>query len=88
MHLTNYSVNKNNANYVKNKLGEDQQNSSKWTFDQLRKYYRENGIDDVIIFERIKEFLEQSKYFSRKLNAECVQQGPRSQKQLLRNLLI
>lgn len=57
MHLTNYSVNKNNANYVKNKLGEDQQNSSKWTFDQLRKYYRENGIDDVIIFERIKEVL-------------------------------
>jgi tubulin polyglutamylase TTLL4 len=40
VHLTNFSVNKRSENFIVNKNnGEDEENSSKWSFKALRKAY-------------------------------------------------
>ena len=37
MHLTNYSVNKNGANFIKNKAAEDGASGSKWALSAWKK---------------------------------------------------
>jgi len=37
MHLTNFSVNKKNANYQKNDTGAEDSNASKWSLTHLKK---------------------------------------------------
>ena len=54
MHLTNFSVNKKNLNFVQNDDADDRR-SSKWSITNLRKAMREQGIDDVPIWRKIED---------------------------------
>lgn len=48
-HLTNYSVNKKNANFIKNEDASDEATGSKWTLNALWKHFKKEGIDPKII---------------------------------------
>jgi hypothetical protein len=54
MHLTNFSVNKKNLNFVQNDDSDDRR-SSKWSITNLRKAMREQGIDDIVIWKKIED---------------------------------
>ena len=45
MHLTNFSVNKKNLNFVSNDEDVDDRRSSKWALTNLKKAMAEQGID-------------------------------------------
>jgi tubulin polyglutamylase TTLL5 len=53
MHLTNFSVNKKNSNFVANANLEMDGQGSKWSVTALRKAFREQGIDDKAIWIKI-----------------------------------
>jgi hypothetical protein len=55
MHLTNYSLNKNSENYMHSEDLLYQQEGSKRTLSSVFKLLRDDGIDTVALFERIKE---------------------------------
>jgi|LauGreDrversion4_2_1035121.scaffolds.fasta_scaffold151436_2 tubulin polyglutamylase TTLL4 len=51
IHLTNFSVNKKSENFKANKgNGEDEENSSKWSFKALKKAYEDRGISYDFVF--------------------------------------
>lgn len=55
MHLTNFSINKKNINFVKTD-GEDQDGQgSKWSISELRRQLQQQGIDDTIIWRKIED---------------------------------
>ena len=54
MHLTNFSVNKKNPNFVQNE-DEDDRNSSKWSLSNLKKAMKEQGIDPQPIWKKIED---------------------------------
>lgn len=54
MHLTNFSVNKKNVNFVQND-DEDDRNSSKWSINNLKKAMVEQGIDPLPIWKKIED---------------------------------
>ena len=56
-HLTNYSLNKYNPNFVANTDSTADNVGSKWSLTALRKAFRENGIDDVAIFKKIEDIV-------------------------------
>lgn len=56
-HLTNYSVNKFNANFIKNTDAAQDDQGSKWTLSALRKRLRELKINDVLIFKKIEDII-------------------------------
>lgn len=55
-HLTNFSVNKKNANFV-NSDGQDGGASSKWSLSALRTELRQKGIDDAEIWRKIEDIV-------------------------------
>ena len=55
MHLTNFSVNKKNINFVKTDNVDEDGAGSKWSLQTLRKTLREQGIDDSVIFRKIED---------------------------------
>ena len=55
MHLTNFSVNKKNLNFVMNEDNDDDRSSSKWSLTNLRKALQEQGIDDTKIWAKIED---------------------------------
>ena len=59
MHLTNYSINKNNVDYQTNKGTQDEvnENSSKWNFKTLRNAMEESGINYDSVFLRIHDVI-------------------------------
>ena len=58
IHLTNFSVNKKSENFKANKgNGEDEENSSKWSFKALRKAYEDRGISYDFVFAQIKDVI-------------------------------
>ena len=54
-HLTNYSVNKKNANFLQNNDASQDNYGSKWSLTALWKYCKSNNIDDEIIKRRIED---------------------------------
>lgn len=56
MHLTNFSVNKKNLNFVQNEGHEDRQ-SSKWSLTTLKKAMVEQGIDPLPIWRKIEDIV-------------------------------
>ena len=51
VHLTNFSVNKKSENFKINQgTGEDEENSSKWSFKALKKAYDSRGISYDFVF--------------------------------------
>ena len=67
IHLTNYSVNKKNEDYVKNtganggkqqaEQDEDGENASKWNLAQLKNYFEKVGINFKTVMHRIKDVI-------------------------------
>ena len=55
MHLTNFSVNKKNVNFVKSDGPEEDGVGSKWSLKALRKAFQEQGIDDKAIWRKIED---------------------------------
>jgi len=53
-HLTNFSVNKKNINFISSNSDEDG-TGSKWSLVALRNTFREQGIDDNAIFRKIED---------------------------------
>jgi tubulin polyglutamylase TTLL4 len=60
VHLTNFSVNKKSENFVVNKGNDEEgggQNSSKWSFKELRAAFEEQDINYDYIFAQIKDVI-------------------------------
>lgn len=64
IHLTNYSVNKKNDEYVKSKgvdkQEEDADSASKWNLAQLKRYFDKIGVDYPTVMHRIKDVIIKS----------------------------
>ena len=54
MHLTNYSVNKKNINFIETN-GEEDGTGSKWSLGALRTALRAQGIDDSVVWRKIED---------------------------------
>jgi len=54
-HLTNYSLNKYNPNFVANKDPNADGVGSKWSIIALKKAFREQGIDPTGIWKKIED---------------------------------
>ena len=57
VHLTNFSVNKNSAKFVKNIKANEDGEGSKWSLIALRKKYAEMGIDYDWVFSKIEDIV-------------------------------
>uniref|UniRef100_A0A7S3GKS6 Tubulin--tyrosine ligase-like protein 5 n=1 Tax=Palpitomonas bilix TaxID=652834 RepID=A0A7S3GKS6_9EUKA len=57
MHLTNYSLQKNRANFVANKDAERDDEGSKWSLKAVIRRLREMGVDTSIVMNRIKDLV-------------------------------
>lgn len=63
IHLTNYSVNKKNEEYVKSKgtqataQEEDSETASKWNLAQLKRFFDKTGVDYKAVMHRIKDVM-------------------------------
>ena len=55
MHLTNFSVNKKNINFVKTNADDEDGKGSKWSLSVLRNALRAQGIDDSVIWRKIED---------------------------------
>lgn len=56
-HLTNYSLNKFNPNFVANNDANSDGVGSKWSLVALRKAFRDQGLDDTAIFKKIEDVI-------------------------------
>ncbi|CDW91499.1 tubulin-tyrosine ligase family protein [Stylonychia lemnae] len=54
-HLTNYSLNKYNPNFIANNDANQDGVGSKWSLVALKKAFREQGIDEQMIFKKIED---------------------------------
>jgi len=57
VHLTNYSLNKNNANFMNNKAADADDQGSKWSVTAMRKRMKQMGLDDAKIFRKIEDIV-------------------------------
>lgn len=58
IHLTNFSVNKRSENFKQNKAdGDDEENTSKWSFKALKKAYDERNINYDYVFAQVKDVI-------------------------------
>ena len=55
MHLTNFSINKKNINFVKSNGEDEDGKGSKWSISALRNALRAQGIDDSAIWRKIED---------------------------------
>ena len=55
MHLTNFSVNKKNLNFVANDADNDDRRTSKWSITNLKKAMVEQGMDCNTIWAKIED---------------------------------
>jgi len=60
MHLTNYSINKKNAKYVKNNHEDEDDRGSKWSLTALIKYLGTLGCNTDKLWERIIDIIIKS----------------------------
>lgn len=57
IHLTNFSVNKKSENFKDNTGTGEEENSSKWSFKQLRKAYEDMDINYEYVFAQVKDVI-------------------------------
>ncbi|CBY37805.1 unnamed protein product, partial [Oikopleura dioica] len=55
MHLTNYSINKKNPEFVRCEDAEQEDYGNKWTLGALLRYLRDDGIDTAALMSRIEQ---------------------------------
>ena len=56
IHLTNYSINKTSANFIKND-STNEEIGDKWTIGTLKKYFIENNLDFKPVWNKIKDII-------------------------------
>lgn len=57
VHLTNYSLNKYNANFINNTDATQDDQGSKWSLTALKKKFKALGIDSDKIFKKIEDIV-------------------------------
>lgn len=57
VHLTNYSVNRKAQNFVHNDNAEEDGVGSKWSIQALRRYFKQNNINDAPLWPRVKDLI-------------------------------
>ena len=57
VHLTNYSLNKNNANFHQNTDAQVDDQGSKWSVSALRKRLKKMGLNDKLLFCKIEDLV-------------------------------
>lgn len=55
IHLTNFSLNKNNANYVYNEEADEDGVGSKWSLSALKRKFKQTGLDYDTMMTDIKD---------------------------------
>merc|ERR1712227_434127 len=60
MHLTNYSINKKNTDYVKSDDADQEDYGNKWTLGALLRYLREEGHDTKTLMSKIEAVIVKS----------------------------
>ncbi|GMR57308.1 hypothetical protein PMAYCL1PPCAC_27503, partial [Pristionchus mayeri] len=60
VHLTNYSVNKNSKNFVRNETLEAEDYGHKWTLGALLRHLEERGVDGRLLMLRIEDLVTKS----------------------------
>ena len=55
--MTNYSVNKYNANFIENQDASQDDYGSKWSLTGLKKHLRKAGINEQAIFKKIDDII-------------------------------
>ncbi|KAF8381383.1 ttll-5 [Pristionchus pacificus] len=60
VHLTNYSVNKNSKNFVRNETLDQEDVGHKWTLGALLRRLEEKGIDERLLMLRIEDLVTKS----------------------------
>lgn len=53
-HLTNYSINKKSQNFVANEDASEDGSGGKWSVRSLKKYFKQNGVDDTMIWAQVR----------------------------------
>ena len=59
-HLTNYSINKKNENYVQNSDVKEDDTGFKWSFSALHQHFKEQGIDVNLMWSKIYDVIIKS----------------------------
>lgn len=59
-HLTNYSINKKNENYVQNADAEEDDSGFKWSFSAMQQHFKEEGIDVNLMWSKIYDVIIKS----------------------------
>jgi tubulin polyglutamylase TTLL5 len=59
-HLTNYSINKKNENYVQNEDAGDDDSGFKWSFSAMQQHFKEAGIDVNLMWSKIYDVVIKS----------------------------
>ena len=57
MHLTNYSINKKNINYVKNEDEDEDGYGFKWSLTALMKHLKGLGCDTGLLWKRVVDVI-------------------------------
>ena len=59
-HLTNYSINKNNENYVQNENAADDDSGFKWSLSALCAHFEKEGVDVRLMWAKIFDVIVKS----------------------------
>ena len=59
-HLTNYSINKKNDNYVQNEDADEMDSGYKWSLSAFCKHFEEHGIDTNLMWAKIYDVIIKS----------------------------
>lgn len=59
-HLTNYSINKKNEEYVQNDDAADDDSGFKWSLSAFQQHFKENGIDVTLMWSKINDVIIKS----------------------------
>lgn len=59
-HLTNYSINKNNENYIQNENAQDDDSGYKWSLTALCSHFESEGIDCKLMWSKIYDIIIKS----------------------------
>lgn len=57
VHLTNYSINKNSAAFIRNHDANDDDGGHKWSLTALRRHLRARGLNDRSVFNDIHQII-------------------------------
>ncbi|VDM52167.1 unnamed protein product [Angiostrongylus costaricensis] len=60
VHLTNYSINKNNSNFVRNDSMASEDYGHKWTLGALLRHLEKDGVDSKLLMLRIEDIVVKS----------------------------